>query len=451
MQCPICDKDFEEKNMFLQHMEDHKKKSILSRPPESILQNYTTSKTTIFDTKSFFDEEYFESLIQNKVKNIENVDDLVLRRTFAEQVKKIIASNPFTYLPYMIDDFFIGKDSQHICKKYHIRNQMRFKTIIQNMLKLEGKRYREKQYKNAFEMNLKIPRWEDKYNILKDNLEFFKHELLELIFRNVLRSFILVIVTDFIDTGISKHDIITKARSLPDSYDIFRFVDKPLQKSFDMFFNADFDILSEKILDELIASRILKRNKANSELLSNNLSIDNLKGSIIKKIQNNGGSQYEYSLRSEIEEEYPSLKLIPSLSFWEASLSELMCDKIIRPSTGRSKMLYLERDYGRIQQNLHQFNSRNLQFYGRNISPEDFIEELLHLEKGDFEDEDDQITRIAGLMLAEFVKLQPPRELIPEFDFATDITGLKSGSASLLEFQHAKTRLQSYTLIQFPI
>ena len=60
-------------------------------------------------------------------------------------------------------------------------------------------------------------------------------------------------------------------------------------------------------------------------------------------------------------------------------------------------------------------------FRGRKISPDRFIEELLELEKGDFGGEDDQVTRLAGLVLAESVKLQTPHEDIKEFDFAVDI------------------------------
>ena len=46
---------------------------------------------------------------------------------------------------------------------------------------------------------------------------------------------------------------------------------------------------------------------------------------------------------------------------------------------------------------------------------------MLELEKGDFGGEDDQVTRLAGLVLAESVKLQTPHEDIKEFDFRVDI------------------------------
>ena len=60
-------------------------------------------------------------------------------------------------------------------------------------------------------------------------------------------------------------------------------------------------------------------------------------------------------------------------------------------------------------------------FMGRKITPERFILELNELEKGDFDDADDQVTRLAGLVFAEAVKIQAPHEKIEEFDFTIDI------------------------------
>ena len=76
-----------------------------------------------------------------------------------------------------------------------------------------------------------------------------------------------------------------------------------------------------------------------------------------------------------------------------------------------------------MQQKVKLFESdeSKIPFRGREITPDKFIEELLELEKGDLGDEDDQVTRLAGLVLAESVKLQTPHEDIKEFDFTVDI------------------------------
>ena len=425
MQCPICDKTFVKEDLFLQHIEDHKNNSILNKPSESIPQiNKNPNRTTI-NIKDFFGQKQFEELIQNKIKDIEDVEELVHRRNFVEQTKRIISKNPFVYLPYLVDDLFDGKNSTKLIQKYKINNSINFKIIVKDILGFDRTRYSENRCENAFEMNLKIPTWEDKYYILKDNFDFFKKELLEITFLNVLRSFILVTMIDFIDSGISKRDIVTKARSIQTNYDIFKFIDDSLKKSFDIFFGIDFENMVQRILDELIIAKILKKKAHESELFVGKLSIDNVKQNIVKELKYSQGSQNEYQVRITVEDNYPSLRLMPGIGIWETAINELKTEKIIRPQLSpskKSKILILNENYERIQQRLGAVDAQSYQFYGRPISPEEFIDELLELDRGDFDDTDDQVTRIAGLILAESVKLQPPAENIPEFDFVTDIT-----------------------------
>ena len=86
-------------------------------------------------------------------------------------------------------------------------------------------------------------------------------------------------------------------------------------------------------------------------------------------------------------------------------------------------MQNINEDYQKIEQKVKELESdeTKIPFRGREISPDKFIEELLELEKGDFGGEDDQVTRLAGLVLAESAKLQTPHEDIKEFDFRVDI------------------------------
>ncbi len=424
--CPICDIEFEDTEPFLQHIEDHKNKSILNKPPEPISKINDVPKPMILDTRNFFGKKHFEELISHKIKNITDVDEIIPRRNFVEQVKKIVSKNPFVYLPHFVDDLLDGQNSTDLIHKYNITNSIKLSEIVKDVLLFDRSRYRKNQYENAFVMNLKIPTWQDKHDILKDNFSFFRNELLEITFLNILRSFILLIMTDFIDDGISKEDIIKKARSLQTNYDIFKFVDYSLKKSFEVFFETGFENMVKKILEELALAKILRKKTPESDLLIGKLSIDNLKSDILKELRYSDGSQPEFYVRTTIENKYPSLRLMPGIGLWHTALSELENEKMIHPLENhkRSKILFLNEDYKRIQQNLDA-STKTIKFYGRHISPDEFIEELLELDRGDFDDEDDQVTRIAGLILAESVKLQPPHENLSEFDFATDITNYK--------------------------
>ena len=70
-------------------------------------------------------------------------------------------------------------------------------------------------------------------------------------------------------------------------------------------------------------------------------------------------------------------------------------------------------------------HQKNTKFYGRKITPDEFIRELIYLEKGNFEDQDDQVTRIAGMILASAPMMVHPPNDLKEFDFMIDLTNYK--------------------------
>ena len=65
---------------------------------------------------------------------------------------------------------------------------------------------------------------------------------------------------------------------------------------------------------------------------------------------------------------------------------------------------------------------KHQKFFGRKITPNEFIRELRQLEKGNFEDQDDQVTRIAGMILASSNMMRHPPNELEEFDFAIDLS-----------------------------
>ena len=428
MDCPICDDSFATEELLSTHLEFHKNKSFLNSSPDIApsFQEKSIIPIAQIDVGKFFGKERFEKLIIQKLKNIEDMEELVNRRNFVEQVKKIISKHPFVYLPYFLDDLFHGNDSNELLEKYSIPYHADLKIITQKVLKLEKSRYRNKKYSNAFEMNLKISTWEEKYNVLKNNCDFFKNDLLELLFFNTLRSYMIITVTDYIKTGVAYDEIILKSKTLKNNYAIFPFIDESIKKLFEHFFGTTFEEIAHEILDELIDDQILRKNMIGSELIVGRLSIDKIKQSIIRELEYSNGSEIESSIRSVVINKYPSLRLIPGLNMWESALHELSSEKIIhlesKSNFRNSIMVFLNSNYQKILQSIQMLDGAHMEFYGREISPENFIYELTELEKGDFGDQDDQVTRIAGLMLAESVKLQSTPEIISEFDFSVDIT-----------------------------
>lgn len=428
MKCPICEESFDSEKLFLEHIEFHKNNSILNSTQENYspqVWSKTTQLKPQIDLVKIFGKEKFENLIAKQLFTVENIDELVQRRIFVEQVKQIIAKYPFVYIPYFIHDFIHGANSGELLKKYHILNHVELKNIIENILKFIGQRHRLSQEPSAFGLNLKISTWREKYELIKNNCNFFQNELLKLLFDNVLRSYLILITSDYFESGIKKEEIILKSKSIESDYDIFHFMDDSLKKYFGIFLDTNYENIVSEILTDLVDEGILKRKRSNPEMLIGPFSIDSIKQNILNELKFDSGSMNENTLRGKLTQHYPSLKLIPGLGLWETALKELESEKLIHIETKTNfrndGLIFLSADYQKIQQKLQHFDNTQLEFYGRKISSGNFITELIELDKGDFNDKDDQVTRIAGLVLAESVKLQSPHEGIPEFDFSINI------------------------------
>ncbi len=412
----------------MSHFEIHKSKSVLQRKP--VETDMATKKQSCkkINIRKIFGEEIFERLISDKIKNVENTEEMVNRRQFVEQIKKMVSKHPFIYAPYFIEDVFVGQNAAFILKKYAIPNTVDWQNIMQKTLGLKGKRYRQQAYSNSLEMNMKIPTWKNKYETFRDNCTFFAGELLELLFYNLFCSSILVIMMDHTKTGAEHGDIILRAREiLGDNFDIYKVVDEPLKKRIiERYFGSDFERIGEEILSEMIREGILQRKRGNWKLLIGTVSIDKIKDEIVNELRFNPDIHNETHIRDNVTARHPSIRLILNLDVWKTALFELEDEKLIRlesrTTSKSSALVFLNKDYLRIQQKLSGLDNHLPEFHGRKISPQVFIDELLELERGDFGDRDDQVTRIAGLVLAESIKMRAPHESLPEFDFSTDIT-----------------------------
>jgi len=172
---------------------------------------------------------------------------------------------------------------------------------------------------------------------------------------------------------------------------------------------------------------IIKRSRKNPKHLEIELSIDNIKKSIISQLLMNENKLKRNMLKTLIKNEYPILKLIPGFGVFTVALKELENEEMIYEEYDRlsrsDSEIFLSTHYLQMQQKITSIDSGEniIPFRGRKITPRKFVNELLELKKGDFNDEDDQVTRLAGLVLAESVKIQSPHEKIDEFDFTMDI------------------------------
>jgi len=438
--CIICDKGFENDESLKKHIDEHLSESALSKPQDEFIDTDYSFKeeNNLIDFKKIFSEEKFERLIESKINKISDVQEIIKRRSFVEEIKKISQKNPFCYPRYFLDDYVDGMSTHDLQEKYHIWFWMDLHNITHNVLKLDENRYTSRKYDEdeneirvAKSLNLKIVGWKEKYVTFQENSEFFKDEIDSLFFDNILRAEILFLL---MDDELDIEEIITFCKKLKGHYDLFHFVDSKqfgknpiLIDSFNEILENNLEDRVNEIFIGLKKENILIRSKKDPKKYEVNFSIDDIKIAIIKELKIS--KQMKYNLiRNKITIKFPGLRLIPKFGIFEQSWMELKKEKVIHisyPTSSRleDSVLFFNEFYQKIEVDIHNFETeqKKIPFVGRKIDPEQFIMELLELDKGDFDDADDQVTRLAGLVLAESVKIQSPHEKIKDFDFTIDL------------------------------
>ena len=423
--CPVCDKKISSENLLKEHLITHRNESILNKlvdpsPEINISSNF---KSRNINLKNIFSDKKFEELIESKINKIEDNAEYLSRRYFVEQIKKINNRNPFCYVPYFIEDLMSGFYGIDMQKKYHIWYGPDFEYIIKEIFQFNERRYLSSKFENAFEYNLKNINWKKKYYDIVNNCKFFENELNELIFYNALQSQILVLL---MQSPLEKKFIYEKCFEEKDHYTLLKFMTNDLQTIFLKFFGTNLKNQIDEILFELKKQNVILRSITDPKKLSVRFPIDEIKKYILQKLQSEKNMLY-LDLRREINNYFPGLRLIPGFGVFTAAWRELYHEKVIhiedRSSRKNDFVFFLNDDFQKLDRTIKSIdsNQNKIQFKGRKITPETFISELLELEKGDFDDIDDQVTRLAGLVLAESVKLQSPHENIPEFDFIINI------------------------------
>ena len=117
----------------------------------------------------------------------------------------------------------------------------------------------------------------------------------------------------------------------------------------------------------------------------------------------------------------PILKLIPNRAIFDKIYENFEEKKILEIEVQHAN----KSPQGDILFLINNFEQKGLQkdrvFFGRKNDPISFVYELAKLEKGDFDDKDDQVTRIAGLILTQSEMTSAPRDSLEEFDFVVNL------------------------------
>jgi len=428
MHCPLCDKEFNSEIHLLKHFDEHKQSYIpshedsnyqaTSNVPDVAVNKKIIHKEIIFHTKKFEKDAY------EKISGINDYEVQVKRANFTEQIKAVLNKHPFVYTPYFVRDWMHGESSENLSIKYNLSNTFSPYEIAGQIFKFQEKRY-PKSFGNSFRKNLSIASWQEKYDIIEENCRFFDREITESFLKNILCSFIIFSMMHHTKHPISRDDLLAHVDEIGEYYDILPFIDADLRKDLSKVSKESTLELFDEVIDELLIEKIILKTGGGN--LLGTFSYVQIKDQITTQLRTNQNTLSENRLLTLIIERFPGFGLMINYKMWKMCLDDLIHDKMIVVSKRSlaprgTYMIYLNSDYQRIQQQINNFGNSRFRFFGRHISPDRFIDELIELGKGDIGDHDDQVTRIAGLILAESVKLIPPKEKLPDFDFTIDIS-----------------------------
>ncbi len=347
-------------------------------------------------------------------------DGIIEASVLVSDVIRLHKKHPLLFLPDFVEDMINGMYSRKMMIKYHMHNYNDF-MLASSTLKLNGQR--SKNYKDCREENLKRRGWGQQYNILTSQFKLFRPQLVDMFNCSVLRTLVAHAVLRL--QYISYDNLET---SVLESYDA-------LKSSLHMPHDAAFDGYIEDGLARKIDSDITQM--AQGSLLTSiegDVSIPakyaHARLWMLNTIERSrGGIQYQ-SLVAKALREFPLLRMLPGRHEIDGMLDGLerdgsiICKRAFWKFAPYSNQIF-STDVYRVsveRMKAHAVSTGRTRFFGRRITPARFVLEIMTLEIGDLDDRDDQVTRIAGLVLSDTALLQNPAEHVPGFDFVADFT-----------------------------
>ena len=399
------------------------------------------------------EEAKFNKLLEALGEATESIEEKINNDEFLDLVKISTERHPLMYLPDLLNDFINGVSINKMILKHHLTEYNKAKSFFENKLKLKFI-HRQKIWSNSQisrekqneirEQNLSNQNIGSKYNELmnmsKSNIEKINTNFIY----NLIRAYTILLF--FIDSQTIKHDAI--AEKLPNMFENYSHLVRSKPE-----FNPnlkDFvdDEQIDRIINELIVNEHIFQDADDPKLYT--ISPKYLKiPSLIKNIviNNKNGISYPRLFR-EVHNKRPLFDLIPNTGIVVNAIKELEEQNTIvrkRGITSHNDQFFIPKEYeiqnSRLEQSIVQQGTKK--FFGRRITPDLFISELNQLARGDFEPEDDQVTRIAGMVLSNASMLQARTDTPPLFDFTVDMSNYQLTPEQLQVMQDTKIQLIS--------
>lgn len=372
--------------------------------------------------------DFFRELCSDKIDYNESSESINNHEKFISSVDQLSCQFPFLQYDRFIESFVTGiyakvfisschfssySDFKKCCKIFGLSNKNRMKSVTYSL--------------RDFTKRQNLKRMTQKYDEIINECQYFENELEQLYNYNFARAVLLLYM---LDEKIDMENIDEDIEEINHN-DVLKFNDSEIRDKYLIQWPTDDESYIKKIV-ELIKKRkndflsdfqqknIIKfeDNKYNFDLKYRDVEHS------IKKIISDSTDGISYSkLVTELRKMHPIIAFIPNYDLITKSLDSFEISGFIKSVRFGNYGIASNTYYSIANYSLE--NSQRVQgrkFFGRkNDDPYRFIEDLQYLDKGDFDDEEDQVTRIAGLVLAGRQDLISPTDEHDEFDFAVDM------------------------------
>ena len=339
-------------------------------------------------------------------------------------VSKVSKRHPLVFLPAFVEDVVGGLPTGEIMTKHSIATYPDYHNLVNSTIKLKGRR--SKGNACSREKNLNNEGWRDQYDAIMLPSAVIYDLLVEFHRCNILTAAVvdailknMYISSSNLEAAVSKSYNDIRARVYTPQTE--RGYYSPSKYTCDKMYERIRRVVSSLAIQGYVT--YLDDNVSAPEKYS---LVDNVVYKILE------GKKYGMSyqaLMSTTTQELPLLKLIPGTDVLDSCLARLE-DKglIVHKRSGsshstNSRQLFSREMYDRrMSQVKRDVVSTKVKFFGRRTTPGQFVSELLRLDPGDLDDMDDQVTRIAGLVMSDAAVPQGPRDTTGVFDFMVDIS-----------------------------
>ena len=352
---------------------------------------------------------------------------------FEDQLNKINWKFPFFHFKSFLDDYFSGVYKSRIVENYQLTSVKDVQEIVKI---LELPKRKEKIKFNDISNHAKITNLKNHhliYDEFIENYHLFKNEINDVYFLNILKSKLLL---EIIKGNDKKEKLNQKNITIVNEFNFLdNFIYRTLStnsdeltfKQLEDFSGSNLDRALEKLLDENII-----QNKNDRLIFNNNLTENKIRDLIITGITSEEKGLSFKQILTLVLDEFHYFTHLPCFSMLKTILGNFESQhKIKIQEEYNKKHGFTERHFFssvfyekqiKVSKNIEKNQYDRKIFFGRpNISGIEFVYELERLAKGELDDVDDQVTRIAGLILATNQKIMTSAKSNSLFEISTDV------------------------------